>query len=212
MERVGVEGLDIETADPHGAVLRIEEPEQQSRNRGLPRAARPDDADLLAGGDGEGEPVMGGSAPAGISEVDILEGDGREQRPADRQRVRGLLRDQGFGGQQRIDAGGRGLAKHPLMQHNTEIAQRPEDLGSGHQYDQQRLDAHQPVRYAPYGERQGRGGADRHAAIGDAAGHHAHRQYSQRAVAQLPRPFGQPTAIGLSLPERLQGRQTLDAV
>ena len=81
-QRLGVERLQIVAADPHRSALRVEEAQQQARDRGFARAAGADDADLLAGGDGEGEPVMGGTAPAGIGEIDILEGDGREEWPA----------------------------------------------------------------------------------------------------------------------------------
>ena len=187
-ERFGIERLDVVTADLDRAALRVEEAQQQPRNRGLAGAARPDDADLLAGGDSEGQPVMGGAAPAGIGEPDILERDGRKERPANRRLARRLLGNQGFGGEQRIDAGGGRLPEHPLMQHRAQIAQRAEDLGPGHQHDQQCLDAHHAVRDPPDGEGQGRRGADRHPAIGDAAGHHAHRQDPQRMIAKLRAP------------------------
>ena len=187
-QRLGIEGLDVVAADPHRAALRVEQAQQQPRDRGFARAARPDDADLLAGGDGEGQPVMGGAAPAGIGEMDVLEGDGREERPADRRLAGRLLGNQGFGGEQRIDAGGGRLPDHPLMQYRAQVAQRPEHLGAGHQHDQQRLDAHQAVRDPPDRERQGRGGADRDAAIGDAAGHHARRQYPHRTCRTAPAP------------------------
>ncbi len=114
-ERFGIERFDVMTADPDGAALRVEEAQQQPRNRGLAGAARPDDADLLAGGDGEGQPVMRGAAPAGIGEPDILESDGRKQRPADRRLAGRLVGNQGFSGEQRIDAGGCRLPEHPLM-------------------------------------------------------------------------------------------------
>jgi len=82
-----------------------------------------------------------------------------------------------LGGEERIDADGGGLSEDPLMQHHAQIAQWPEHLGSSHQHDQQRLDAHQPVRHPPCGERQGRGGADRHPAISDTPRHHPDRDY-----------------------------------
>ena len=129
---------------------------------------------------------MGRTPAAGISEINILEGDGRDQRPRFR-RVRSLRGHQRFGGEERVDAGSGGLAEHPLMQHHPEVAQGTEHLGSGHQHDQQRLHAHLPVRHPPHGERQRSSGADRHPAIGDAAGHHAHRNHAKRAVAQLAR-------------------------
>ena len=211
-ERFGIERFDVVTADLDRAALRVEEAQQQPRNRRFAGAARPDDADLLAGGDGEGQPVMGGAAPAGIGEPDVLESDGREERPADRRLAGRLLGDQRFGGEQRIDAGSGRLPEHPLMQHRAQIAQRAEDLGSGHQHDQQCLDAHQAVRDPPDGEGQGRRSADRHPAIGDAAGHHAHRQDPQRTVAQAPALWRQADVHRRALTECLQGRQALDAV
>ncbi len=68
------------------------------------------------------------------------------------------------------------------------------------------------MRHPPHPERQCGGGADRHPAIGDAAGHHSGRQHAQGAVAQLARLVGEPHAKGPALTERLQGRQALDAV
>jgi len=211
-QRVEIERLQVLPADPHRPPLRVEEAQEQPCHRGFARAARPDDADLLARRDGEGKPVMGRTAPARISKINIFEGDGRKQRPAWSRRGWSVRRHQRLGGEKRIDAGRGRLAEHPLMQHHPEVAQRPKHLGSGHQHDEQRLYAHLPMRYPPHGERQRRGGADRHPAIGDAAGHDAGRQYPQRGVAQLARPLRQPAAIGRTLAERLQGRQALDAV
>ncbi len=209
---LGIERLQILPADPHGPLLRVEEAQEQPRHRRFARAARPDDADLAAGGDGEGKPVMGRTPPAGISEINILEGDGRKQRPVRLRWARLVRGHQRLGGEKRVDAGGRGLPEHPLMQHGSEVAQGAEHLGSRHQHDQQRLHAHLAVRHPPHSERQGSGGADRHPAIGNATGHHTHRNHPQRAVAQLARPIGEPAAIGRTLAERLQGRQALDTV
>ena len=130
-----------------------------------------------------------------------------------RERVLGpTIGTSGSAGEQRVDAGGGRLADHPLMQHRAQVAQRPEHLGAGHQHDQQRLDRHQPVRHPPHPERQRRRRADRDAAIGDAAGHHAGRQHAHRRVGQQPRPLGEPPAVGGALAERLQGRQALHGV
>jgi len=178
-QRFGIDGSQILAADPHRPPLCIEEAQQQTRDRGFARSARADDADLFAGGGAEGEPVMGGGAPAWIGEIDILEGDSREKQTAGRAPIGVLRRHQRFGGEERIDAGGGGLSEYPLMQHHSEIAQRPEYFGSGHQHDQQCLKAHQPVRHPPHGERQGGRGTDRDPAIGDAAGHHTDRDYPQ---------------------------------
>ncbi len=155
---------------------------------------------------------MGGTAAAGIGKTDILEGDCRDQRHIRLRRARRLRRHQRLGREQRVDAGGGRLPDHPLMQHHAQIAQRAEYLGAGHQHDQQRLDAHQPVRHPPHRQRQGRRGADRHPAIGDPAGHDPGRQHPQAAVAQLARPLGEPLAEGPALTEGFQRRQSLDAV
>ncbi len=73
----GVERPDVPAADPHGPGLRVEQPQQETRDRGFAGTARADDADLLAGGDREGQPVMRRLPPAGIGEMDVLERDGR---------------------------------------------------------------------------------------------------------------------------------------
>ena len=148
-ERFGIERLDVVPADLDRAALRVEEAQQQFCNRRLAGAARPDNADLLAGGDSEGQPVMGSAAPARIGEMDVLESYGRQERPADRRLAGRLFGNQGFGGEQRINAGGGRLPEHSLMQHRAQIAQRPKYFGARHQHDQQRLDAHQTVRDPP---------------------------------------------------------------
>ncbi len=83
--RFGIERPQIAPADQHAPLLRVEQAQQQAGDRGFARAARADDADLLAGADGKGEPVMRRAAPARIGEMDIFEGNGRQQRKARRQ-------------------------------------------------------------------------------------------------------------------------------
>ncbi len=73
--RLGIERLQIAPADQNFASLRVEQAQQQARDRGFSRSARADDADLLARGDGKGEPVMGGAAAAGIGEMNIFKSD-----------------------------------------------------------------------------------------------------------------------------------------
>ena len=51
--RLGIERLQVAPADQHPPVLRVEQAQQQPRDRGFARAARADDADLLAGADRE---------------------------------------------------------------------------------------------------------------------------------------------------------------
>ncbi len=209
--RLGVERPQIMAADADRSALRIEQAQQQPRHRRFPGAARPDDAELFAGGDGEREPVMRGASPARISEVDVLESDRRNEREAGRVRRR-RRPHQRLGREQGVDAGSGRLSDHALMQHHPQIPQRAEHFGAGHQYDQQRLQAHLTLRYPPHGKRQRRCGADRHPAIGDAAGHYPGRQDAQRRVAEVARLLRQPPAIGGALAERLQCRQALDAV
>ena len=57
-QRLGIERAQIMAADPDRPGLRIEQAQQQPRDRRFARAARADDADLLAGGDRERQPVM----------------------------------------------------------------------------------------------------------------------------------------------------------
>ena len=154
---------------------------------------------------------MGGAAAPRISEMNVFEGDGRSERDSRRRACR-LRRHQRLGGEQRVDAGAGRLADHALVQHRAQVAQRTEYLGPGHQHDQQRLEAHLSVRHPPYAERQRRRGTDRNTAIGDAAGHHAEPQYAQGAGAELAGAGGEPAAVGGALAERLQRRQSLDAV
>src|SRR5260370_791392 len=75
-----------------------------------------------------------------------------------------------------------------------------------------RCEAREPVKNRPESEGKDRRRTDHTPAKGDARPHHAHRQYPQRKVAQLPCAGGKPPSIGVALAERLQGRQALDAV
>ena len=83
-QRLGVERPDVLPADPHRPGLRVEQPQQEPRYRGFAGAARPDHADLFAGGDRKGQPVMRRPPPAGIGEMNLLERDGRGQHRWDR--------------------------------------------------------------------------------------------------------------------------------
>ncbi len=96
---------------------------------------------------------MGGAAAARIGEMNILEGDGRQQRDARPGHIRPVRRDQRLGGEKRVDAGSGRLPDHPLMQHHAQVSKRAEYFGSSHQDDQQCLDAHQPVRHPPHTKR-----------------------------------------------------------
>ena len=78
---------------------------------------------------------------------------------------------------------GRRLADHALMQHRAQIAHRPEDLGAGHQHDQQRLEPISPcdTRHAPSASAAA---APIAMPIGDAAGQTLGRQHPHRRVGK----------------------------
>ncbi len=187
----GRQGAQVAVADADGAGLRVIEAEQQADDGGFAGPAGADDADALAGGDGEGESAMGRAAGAGIGEADIFKGDAGVLLHLSRYAGEvGSRCDPGEGGrarrgdfriQQGVDAGGGGLAVHALVQDGAQVAQRAENLGAGHQHDQQRGQAHFAVLDAPDAEREGGGGAEAAAEIGDAAGHDALRQHPERA-------------------------------
>jgi len=153
-QRLGIECADVLPAHPHRPGLRIEQAQQQARDRGFPGAARADDADLLAGRDGEGEPVMRCLPPPGIGEMHVFESD-RRHSDNSLYRIGGADWGEGaskrrwlherLGGEQRVNPSRGRLSDHALMQHAAEIAQRTEHFGAGHQHDQQGLDRHQPV-------------------------------------------------------------------
>jgi hypothetical protein len=113
------------------------------------------------------------SAAAGIGERHVVELDGRgQQRAAE---AGGSGRHQRFGFEQRGDPRRRRLPDHALVQNRAQVAQRAEDLGAGHQHDEQRGDAHLAMRDAPYAEPERERRAAGDADIGDAARHDACR-------------------------------------
>ena len=133
----------------------------------LPEPLGPTIADPLAGADPERQAGMRRPPAAGIGEADVVEHDLRRQRPAAGRRRSGAG-DRRV--QQRVDPGRRRLPVQPLVQHAAQVAQRAEDLGPGHQHDQQRLQAHLAVPHPPGAQRQRRGGAQRGAEVGEARG------------------------------------------
>ena len=70
-DRVGIERAQILAADADGAGLRIVQAQQQAHDGGFAGAAGADDADALAGGDGERQAAMRRAAAAGIGEADV---------------------------------------------------------------------------------------------------------------------------------------------
>ncbi len=67
----------VAAADQYTSGLRVVEPQQQTGDRRLARAAGPDDAHALAGLDGERQARVGRAPGARVGEGDVLEGDGR---------------------------------------------------------------------------------------------------------------------------------------
>ena len=69
----------VATAHEHPAALGVVEAQQEPRHRRLARSARPDDGHALARPHGKGQPLVRGTAAAGIAEGHVLEGHrGRE--------------------------------------------------------------------------------------------------------------------------------------
>ncbi|MNI34179.1 hypothetical protein D3C73_881620 [compost metagenome] len=111
-----------------------------------------------------------------------------------------------------MDADGGRLAQHAAVQDRTQVAQRPEDLGAGHQHDQQCLDAHLARGHAPGAQRQSQRRAQRHAQVADAARQQAYRQHPERVVRQAAGTGRQAPTPGLALAVRLQRGQALHRV
>ena len=206
---LGIERAQVVAADPDRTRLRIVEPEEEARDRGFAGAARADDADAFPGRYREGEAVMGGTAGTGIGEADVLEGEGRlyRRRPGAR---RVLHRCLGF--EEGGDAEGRRLPHHALVQDRPQVPERAENLGPGHEHDEEGAEAHEPVRHAIGTHAEGHGSSDRDGHVGDAAGHGAGRQHPHGAVRELARFLRQHAAVGGTLAEGLERRQTLDGI
>ena len=78
---------------------------------------------------------MGSTPPAGISKIDILEGDGREERVGSPAPIGTLRRNQWFGGEERVDADGGGLSEDPLMQQIRYLDKLVDELAKGKALD-----------------------------------------------------------------------------
>ena len=159
------------------------------------------------GADAEGQAGMGGAAAAGIGERDGVEADFGGQGG---DRCAGWRGDVGV--QQGVDAGRGRLAVHSLMQDAAQVTQRAEDLGSRHQDDEQRLQAHFAVLDAPGAEGEGGGGTHGGAEVGEAAGQHVQGEDPEGAVGERSGLGGEHAAVGSALPEGFQGGQALDGV
>ncbi len=209
--RFRIECLQILTADPHscspigdrageGAVERLSISRPHSGT---------DDADAFASLDFEADAVERESAAAGISELHVVEGDERGEwfgwlRPL------GEHRHGRF--EQCVDADGGGLPDEAVVKDGAEIAQRPENLGSGHQHDQESLDRHRPLRGACDAERERARGADRDAEIDDAARRKISAQDPQRRLVEHLRLVGEHAPVSFALAESFEGCETLDRV
>ncbi|KAG1389851.1 hypothetical protein G6F59_015403 [Rhizopus arrhizus] len=150
-------------ADADAARLGHAFAQQQAHDGGLACAAGADDADPFAGRDAERQALLR-TTVGRVRERDLVELDGGRQagrRGACRARIR--CRRQRLRIHQRVDADRGGLAQHAAVQARTQVAQGAEDLGAGHQHDQQRFDAHVAGGHAPGAQRQRQRGAQRHA-------------------------------------------------
>ena len=205
----GIERTHVVAADADRAALRIVLAQQQAHDGRLARTARPDDRHRLAFAYREAQRRMRVRAAPRIREADGVERDLRPQA-RDARRIGG--RCMTLRVEQRVDRIRRRLADHPLVQHGTQVAQRPEDFAAGHQHDQQRLKAHVAVPHAPRADRDRGGRAEAGAEIGEEPRQQAEREHPERAVGQRARLRGQLRAECRALPERLQRRQALHRV
>ena len=176
---------EVVPAEPDRAGLGIVEPEQQSHDRGFPAAGAADDADALAGADAEIEPVMHGSARAGIAEAHRLEGNAGLESARERRRRR--VCHHGTAVEDLINSLSRGHAHHALVQHRAELAHGTEDLDAQHQDHQQRRQRHRAGVDAERAQRQGRRGTARDRAVGDAAGRHVVAEHPHGALEEIAR-------------------------
>src|SRR5271169_5223580 len=101
--------------------------QQQADDGGFSGAAGADDADALAGGDGEVEVAVGGAAAALVGEADFFERDaGGQVVDLGGARGRGGGGDRGV--EKGVDAVGGGLADHALVQDGAQVAQRTKNF------------------------------------------------------------------------------------
>ena len=88
----------VVAGDRHPASFRVEEPQQQGRDRRLARSARPDQGDVPAGSQDEVDAAEGGLVSAAVARGHVLQRDSRPpRRPRDRVARfvdRGLAADQ----------------------------------------------------------------------------------------------------------------------
>ena len=208
--------VHVLAADPHCPRLRIEQPQQQAGDRGFAGAARPDNADLLAGRDGEGQPVMRRPPAARIGEEHIVEFEGGREPPPQRTPAGGDGGDSGIGGNQRLRTPAmRGCRRRRIGRPWPwcRTAERRSRRGRNTSVPAIKTISRASIVIAPCETRQdaepeSEGSADRDAGVGDAARHDAGRQHPHRGLAQIPRTFGKPLTIGGALAERLEGRAT----
>ena len=206
----GVEGqvAQVMAAQQHAPALRVMKAQQQPHNRRFATAGWPNHADPLAGGDSEIQTAVNRARTARIAEVDILEGQGRDD-PGRRGRPRGHLR---CAVQQPVQPLGRRQPDHSLVQHAAQVAHRPENLGAEHQNDQKFGQPHGAVDHPPSAHRQRRRRANRDGAIGDAARQGVAGQHPHGGALQIARLVGQEIGPRPRLAKGFQGRQPLDRI
>ncbi len=198
----------ILSANADAAFVRVIETQQQAHDRGFPAARGADDADPLARGDLNVEPLVNDAPGRRVGEADILEGDRRLQRCG---KVRiGRVGDQRPVVQYGVDALGRGHAHHPLVEHGPELAHRAIDFNAQHQDDQKRGQGHGAGFDAQC--TQGKRGRcpTGNRAVGDSASQHIGPQHPHGTAEEIVRLDFQLVGARPALAEGLQRRQPLN--
>ena len=201
----------IVPADPDGAVIRIVEAQEQAHDGGLSRPALPDEADPFPGLDAELEPSVRGTPSARVGKRHVIEFHDRGERcvEVDRRRWRFDRRPRI---EQREDIVRRGTAHHAVVQQRPQIALRAEHLDAHHQHDEQQLETHLALGYAPGPESEHRGRAHRDTGVSEPPAERVGGEHPHRAPKHLVRTFGQePPARGAPT-ERLERGKPLDRI
>ena len=114
--------------------------------------------------------------------------------------------------EQREDVVRRGAAHHAVVQERPQIALRAEHLDAHHQHDEQHLETHLALGYAPGPESEHRGRAHRDAGVGEPAVERVGREHPHRAAEDFVRTFGQEPPSRGALTECLERGKPLDRI
>ena len=208
--RVHPEIAKIPAAQANAPLLRVEETQKKADDRGFAGAARSDDGQPFAGSHLEAQAAMHRAAAPGVGEAHVFEGHRRRQR-FHFTRVGSVL-DRRLGVEEFEEGLGGGPRQHALMQERPQLAQGAEYLDPHHQDHEQGLDTHCPGGHPEGSQAEGRGGANGHPGIGDAAGHAGDGHDAHGAAEKLAGFLCQPPAPLAALAESLERRQSLDRV